>query len=272
MDLSIFISHQRVEPNETFSSNLYVEKLAEAKLADKLGFSCIWVPEHHLIQFMQAPNGLLLATYYGAQVSCPVGQMVNLLLYRHPLVSAGEIALADQLLGGRLQLGLGRGAYNYEFKRLGISWDVAEAKFLECVDVLEKVWASPDRGISYDGHGEYVTNNDLSTGAAPTPFVPLGIRDMENHAVALNLSGFLGDGFWFAGYAGWVGDRYASNGLLAGIDLHYMPQPGMDLALGIRQSTVSYIQGERGSQLSAGLNLTLGVGAPPQPSWMQNAL
>lgn len=151
MDLSIFISHQRVQPDETFSSNLYVEKLAEAKLADKLGFSCIWVPEHHMIQFMQAPNGLLLATFYGAQVSCPVGQMVNLLLYRHPLVSAGEIALADQLLGGRLQLGLGRGAYNYEFKRLGITWDVAEAKFLECIDVLEKVWASPDRGIAYDG-------------------------------------------------------------------------------------------------------------------------
>jgi hypothetical protein len=102
--------------------------------------------------------------------------------------------------------------------------------------------------------------------------VPLGIRDMENHAVALNLSGFLGDGFWFAGYAGWVVDRYASNGLLAGIDLHYMPQPGLDLALGIRQSAVSYTQGERGSQLSAGLNLTLGMGAPPQPSWMQNAL
>jgi len=53
------------------------------------------------------------------------------------------------------------------------------------------------------------------------------------------------------GYAGWVVDRYASNGLLAGLDLHYMPQPGMDLALGIRQSAVSYTQGERGSQLSA---------------------
>jgi hypothetical protein len=134
------------------------------------------------------------------------------------------------------------------------------------------VWDGLLAGISYDGHGEYVTNNDLRTGAVSTPFVPLGIRDMENHAVALNLSGFLGDGFWFAGYAGWVVDRYASNGLLAGIDLHYMPQPGVDLALGIRQSAVSYTQGERGNELSAGLNLTLGMGAPPQPSWMQNAL
>lgn len=134
------------------------------------------------------------------------------------------------------------------------------------------VWNGLLAGISYDGHGEYVTNNDIRAGAVPTPFVPLGIRDLENHAAALNLSGFLADGFWFAGYAGWVVDRYASNGLLAGLDLHYMPQPGVDLALGIRQSAVSYTEGERGSQLTAGLNLTLGMGAPPQPSWMQNAL
>jgi hypothetical protein len=46
----------------------------------------------------------------------------------------------------------------------------------------------------------------------------------------------------------------------------------VDLALGVRQSAVSYTQGERGNQLTAGLNLTVGMGAPPQPSWMQNAL
>jgi hypothetical protein len=141
----------------------------------------------------------------------------------------------------------------------GLRWDLA-------------VGAGLLVGISYDGHGEYVIDNDTRAGAVPTPFVPLGLRDMENHAVALNLSGFLGDGFWFAGYAGWVTDRYASNGLLAGLDLHYTPQPGVDLALGVRQSAVSYTQGERGNQLSAGLNLTLGMGAPPQPSWMLNAL
>ena len=66
-------------------------------------------------------------------------------------------------------------------------------------------------------------------------------------------------------------DRYASDGLLAGLDLHYTPSRGIDLALGVRQSAVSYTQGERGNQLTAGLNLTVGMGAPPQPSWMQNA-
>ena len=134
------------------------------------------------------------------------------------------------------------------------------------------IWGGLLAGISYDGHGEYVTENDTRAGAAPTPFVPLGIRDIENHAVAVNLSGFLGDGFWFAGYAGWVVDRYASDGLLAGLDLHYTPAAGVDLAVGVRQSAVSYTEGERGRDLTVGANLTLGMGAPPQPSWMQNAL
>jgi len=90
--------------------------------------------------------------------------------------------------------------------------------------------------------------------------------------VTLNLSSMLGNGFWFAGYAGWVTDRYSSDGLLAGLDLHYTPSPGLDFALGVRQSAVSYTQGERGRQTTAGLNMTLGMGDPPQPSWMQNAL
>jgi hypothetical protein len=133
-------------------------------------------------------------------------------------------------------------------------------------------WGGLLGGISYDGHGEYRVSNDSRPGAAPTPFVPLGIRDLENHAVTLNLSSTLGDGFWFSAYAGWVTDRYASNGLLAGLDLHFMPAAGVDLALGVRQSAVSWTEGERGRQLTAGLNLTVGMGAPPQPSWMQNAL
>jgi hypothetical protein len=133
-------------------------------------------------------------------------------------------------------------------------------------------WGGLLAGISYDGHGEYRSNYDTRAGTAPTPFVPLGIRDMENHAVTFNLSSTIWEGFWFAAYAGWVVDRYASDGLLAGLDLHYTPAPGVDLALGVRQSAVSYTQGESGNQLTAGLNLTVGMGAPPQPSWMQNSL
>lgn len=134
------------------------------------------------------------------------------------------------------------------------------------------IWDGLLAGISYDGHGEYMIGNDTRAGTAPTPYVPLGIRNMENHAITANFSSRFFENFWFSSYAGYVIDRYAADGLLAGLDFHYTPAPGVDLALGVRQSAVSYTQGERGRQTTAGLNLTLGFGAPPQPTWMANAL
>ncbi len=151
MEFSIFLSHMSIDPPSSQDNMLFENKLTEAKVADACGFECIWVPEHHLIHFMQAPSGLLLCVHYGNHVSCPIGQMVNLLVYRHPLIVAGEIALADRLLGGRLQLGVGRGAYEYEFRRLEIPWEKANDKFLECLDVIEKIWSREDGGIDYAG-------------------------------------------------------------------------------------------------------------------------
>ena len=134
------------------------------------------------------------------------------------------------------------------------------------------VWNGLMAGISYDGHAEYRVSHDTRAGAAPTPFVPLGIRDIENHAFTATLSSTVLGGLWFSAYGGYITDRFAGDGLLAGLDLHYTPAPGVDLALGIRHSEVSWVQGETGKQTTAGLNLTLGLGAPPQPSWISNQL
>lgn len=127
-------------------------------------------------------------------------------------------------------------------------------------------------GISYDGFGEYRLDYETRPGAAPTPYVPLGIRNIENHAITASLSTTLWQGFWFSAYGGWVKDRYSTDGLLAGLDIHYTPVEGLDFALGVRHSAVSYTQGETGRQTTAGLNLTVGFGDPPRPSWMMNSL
>lgn len=132
------------------------------------------------------------------------------------------------------------------------------------------IWGGLLAGVSYDGHGEYRIGYDTRTGAAPSPYVPLGIRNIETHAVTLGLSSTPWQGLWFNAYGGYISDRYASDGLLAGLELHYMPAAGVDVALGIRHAAVTSTQGMTGRQTSAGLNVTLGFGAPPQPSWMAN--
>ena len=108
------------------------------------------------------------------------------------------------------------------------------------------VWDGLLVGLSYDGHGDYRTSKTASPAPRPRPlcrWASARSRTMPSPSTSPAPSG---NGFWFSGYAGWVKDRYASDGLLAGLDLHYTPAPGVDLALGVRQSAVSYIQGETG--------------------------
>jgi hypothetical protein len=177
-------------------------------------------------------------------------------------------------VGGQLWYGLW-GSVGGHYARYGVHGDADVGRTAGWDANLRwqaDVWNGLLAGLSYDGHAEYLASNDTRTGTAPTPFIPLGLRNIENHAVTATLSSTVFDGVWFSGYAGWVTDRYASDGLMAGLDLHYVPQPGVDFALGVRQSQVSYTQGETGRQTTAGLNLNLGMGAPPQPTWMANSL
>jgi flavin-dependent trigonelline monooxygenase, oxygenase component len=158
MKFDIFMSFNRIHEPDHYERSLFEERLAEAVTADQLGYDCIWVPEHHLIHFMQAPSASLLSLHIGLNVSCRVGQMVNLLNYRHPLVTAAEIGFVDNALNGRLELGVGRGAYQYEFDRLGIPFTEAQPRFLEALDILERIWENESGAISY--HGKYFDIDD----------------------------------------------------------------------------------------------------------------
>ncbi len=120
-------------------------------------------------------------------------------------------------------------------------------------------------GLSYDGRGEYRLAYTSQAGAAPTPYVPLSIRNMEVHSATASLSTQL-DGLWFNLYGGYAYDRYASSGGLYGLSVRYTPVPGLDLELGARRSNVSLTQGMVGGETSAGLSMTLGFGGNPRAS------
>jgi alkanesulfonate monooxygenase SsuD/methylene tetrahydromethanopterin reductase-like flavin-dependent oxidoreductase (luciferase family) len=152
MRFGIFLAYERTHaPGHYGGANLYDEMLEQAVLADELGFEVIWIPEHHLIHFAQAPSATVLCTQIGLNVRCTVATMVILATYRHPLITAGEIAAVDNILHGRFEVGLGRGAYPYEFERLQIPFDTAKERVWEAVEVLEQIWHSPDAGVEFRG-------------------------------------------------------------------------------------------------------------------------
>jgi alkanesulfonate monooxygenase SsuD/methylene tetrahydromethanopterin reductase-like flavin-dependent oxidoreductase (luciferase family) len=151
MEFAVFLSHQRIFEPDRYHGSLFAEKRREAMAAQELGYDMVWVPEHHLIHFMQAPNALMLAQNVGRDLSIRVGTMATLLTLRHPLITAGEIALTDEVLEGRLELGVGRGAYEYEFERLGVPFAEGKDRFAETLGFLRDLWASEDGSAALDG-------------------------------------------------------------------------------------------------------------------------
>ena len=102
---------------------LYQEAEYQAQYAEELGFDSIAIPEHYFMNYISCPSILLFAVKLSQLVSLRIVSAVIPLPYYHPLRLAQEIALADVLTGGRLELGIGRGTYDFEFDRLQISKD-----------------------------------------------------------------------------------------------------------------------------------------------------
>lgn len=147
------------------ASNVYRRMLEYAKTADRAGYSTIWIPEHSLIQFIPSPSSLLSATFIGQHVSCRVGTAAVVLPYHRPLQLFGEIAAVDHALEGRLDLGVVRGAYKFEFDKFGIDFSESLPRFIETLEALEAVWAAGDKGASY--HGKFVDFDNVSVWPRP---------------------------------------------------------------------------------------------------------
>ena len=62
---------------------------------------------------------------------------------------AGEVATADILTDGRLILGVGRGAFSWEMKRLGSPIESSKEKFIESLNVLQLLLS--EKEVSFKG-------------------------------------------------------------------------------------------------------------------------
>ena len=149
MTFGLFLSFMQIY-EEQRGLDMYKNMLELAVLADDLGFDNIWVPEHHLIHYIPAPNALLVATQVGQHVkNATVGTAVVLLPFHHPLAIAGDIAATDNMLEGKFELGVARGAYKYEFDRFEQEFGDSRARFDESLEILEKIWHSEEKGIEH---------------------------------------------------------------------------------------------------------------------------
>ena len=93
--------------------------LEMVQMAEDGGFEIVWAAEHHALEMTIAPNPFQILTWWAGETSkIHLGTAVATAAYWHPINLAGEAAFLDLISGGRLEFGIGSGAYQREFDRM----------------------------------------------------------------------------------------------------------------------------------------------------------
>ncbi|MBL8583185.1 MAG: LLM class flavin-dependent oxidoreductase [Rhizobiaceae bacterium] len=116
--------------------------LEMVQIAEAGGFTIAWAAEHHALEMTIAPNPFSILTWWAENTSTiRLGTAVAVAAYWHPIKLAGEAAFVDLLSGGRLEFGIGSGAYQREFDRMAPGLKQTDAwqymqEMLPCVRAL----------------------------------------------------------------------------------------------------------------------------------------
>lgn len=111
---------------------VYQNELRLADLAEPLGFESIWSVEHHFTDYTMCPNVLQFLTWMAGRTKrIQLGSMVVVLPWHDPIRVAEQVAMLDNMSGGRVVLGLGRGAGRVEFDGFRVNMGESRQRFVE---------------------------------------------------------------------------------------------------------------------------------------------
>ena len=186
MKFSLF-AHMEHLTGEADHRRLYDEFIELCLMADDAGFETIWTGEHHGMDFTIAPNPFInLADLARRTKRVRLGTGTVVAPFWHPIRLAGEAAMTDIITGGRLDIGLARGAYLFEYERLrpGLDAFTAGQALREIVPAIKGLWQGD---YAHDGEQWRFPKTTSAPRPVQTPHPPLWIaaRDPNSHDFAV---------------------------------------------------------------------------------------
>ena len=142
MKFHIAINLERMNAGQDMAA-IRDHTLEMVQMADEAGFEIAWAAEHHALEMTIAPNPFQILTWWaGATKNIRLGCGVANAAYWHPINIAGEAAMLDLVSGGRLEMGLGSGAYQREFDRMkpGLQQPDSWRYMQEMLPVVRALW------------------------------------------------------------------------------------------------------------------------------------
>ena len=154
-------------------TDAYAETLAQIELADRLGFGCAWLVEHHFLRGYSHSSKpeLMLAAAAARTTRIRLGHAVIPLPLHHPVHVAERIATLDVLSGGRLEVGIGRGFSPREHEIFGADSATARERVEEGLAILSKSFEG--KPVTHHGRHYHLDALDILPHVVQRPHPPL---------------------------------------------------------------------------------------------------
>jgi probable F420-dependent oxidoreductase len=182
-----------------------------AQTAENVGFESLWTVEHVVVpkgyeseypysrdgkmpgpEQSPIPDPFVWLSYAAAVTEkIKLGTGVLILPQRHPFYVAKEVATLDVLSKGRVELGVGIGWLEEEFKGLGVPFKERVGRTEESIEALRSLWSEEPSEV----HGKYHDWNPVESNPKPVGGkVPIHVGG--HVAGAARRAARLGDGFF----------------------------------------------------------------------------
>jgi alkanesulfonate monooxygenase SsuD/methylene tetrahydromethanopterin reductase-like flavin-dependent oxidoreductase (luciferase family) len=134
---------------------IYSEYISDAVYLEQLGFEFAWIGEHRMTPCQWTPSPLTMAAAMAARTSVlRVGTSVLCLPFHNPLRVAEDIAVIDNISGGRFDFGFGVGSHWDEFATFGLPIKRRWSITMESAQLIERCLTETR---PFDHHGEFFT-------------------------------------------------------------------------------------------------------------------
>ncbi|HTU76101.1 MAG TPA: LLM class flavin-dependent oxidoreductase [Trebonia sp.] len=149
------------------------ERLRLIEAYDQLGFYAYHLTEHHgtPLAIAGSPH-LMLAAAARATSRLRLGTLITILSLYHPMRVIEEAVTLDQLSGGRLDLGVGRGVSPAELAFHGVAGEAeAQERFDEAFEILRQGLTS--ESVTFSGKHYTLTEAPIVSRPVQQPHPPL---------------------------------------------------------------------------------------------------
>ena len=180
MEFGLFFLMQRDEA--WTEQEIYVSGLEQMLAAEALGYTSVWIAEHHFNDYGLCPSPPVLASFVAARTTTlRLGMGVSLLPLHHPVDLAEQLAVLDVVSEGRLDVGIGRGGTLQDYQTFQSDRGDSRARVEEGIALMRESWG----GAPFDFRGRFHSAERLHVRPRPTqrPHPPLFIAANSEDSV-----------------------------------------------------------------------------------------